>query len=83
MSTKLSYFEEKIGIIGLGYVGLPLALAFSKMHKVVGYDILVFMVAHEEFKENSLSKYRHLIFEHSIIMDPLSLFPRDQVCLQL
>ena len=29
----------KIGIIGLGYVGLPLVLAFSKYFKVVGFDI--------------------------------------------
>tara|TARA_B100001939_G_C16935557_1_gene615870 strand:- start:1051 stop:2319 length:1269 start_codon:yes stop_codon:yes gene_type:complete len=28
-----------IAIIGLGYVGLPLALAFSKKNKVVGFDI--------------------------------------------
>jgi len=31
--------EHKISIIGLGYVGLPLALAFSEYYKVVGYDI--------------------------------------------
>ncbi len=29
----------KIGIIGLGYVGLPLAVAFSKKYPVVGFDI--------------------------------------------
>ena len=29
----------KIGIIGLGYVGLPVSTAFSKKYKVVGYDI--------------------------------------------
>lgn len=29
----------KIGIIGLGYVGLPLAVAFSKKFSVVGFDI--------------------------------------------
>lgn len=29
----------KIGVIGLGYVGLPLAIAFSKHYNVVGYDI--------------------------------------------
>ncbi len=29
----------KIAIIGLGYVGLPLALAFSKKFDVVGFDI--------------------------------------------
>ena len=31
--------EYKIAIIGLGYVGLPLALAFSEYYKVVGYDV--------------------------------------------
>ena len=32
--------EKKIGIavIGLGYVGLPLAVAFSKKFQVIGYD---------------------------------------------
>ena len=28
----------KIGIIGLGYVGLPLAIEFGKKFKVIGYD---------------------------------------------
>jgi len=31
--------EAKIGIIGLGYVGLPIALAFAKKASVVGFDI--------------------------------------------
>jgi len=31
--------EYKIAIVGLGYVGLPLAIAFSKFFKVVGFDI--------------------------------------------
>jgi UDP-N-acetyl-D-galactosamine dehydrogenase len=30
---------EKIGIIGLGYVGLPLAVEFGKIMNVVGFDI--------------------------------------------
>lgn len=30
---------EKIGIIGLGYVGLPLAVEFGKVMDVVGFDI--------------------------------------------
>ena len=28
-----------IGIVGLGYVGLPLACLFAKQHQVIGYDI--------------------------------------------
>ena len=30
---------SKIAIIGLGYVGLPLAYEFSKIHDCTGYDI--------------------------------------------
>ncbi|MDP3353745.1 MAG: nucleotide sugar dehydrogenase [Flavobacteriaceae bacterium] len=29
----------KVGIIGLGYVGLPLAVEFAKKYKVIGFDI--------------------------------------------
>jgi UDP-N-acetyl-D-galactosamine dehydrogenase len=31
--------KEKIAVIGLGYVGLPIALAFAKKVKVIGFDI--------------------------------------------
>uniref|UniRef100_UPI00404756FE nucleotide sugar dehydrogenase n=1 Tax=Algoriphagus sp. TaxID=1872435 RepID=UPI00404756FE len=31
--------EAKIAVIGLGYVGLPLAVAFAEKYKTVGYDI--------------------------------------------
>ncbi len=31
--------KTKIGIIGLGYVGLPLALEFAKKHITIGFDI--------------------------------------------
>ncbi|MEK3658378.1 nucleotide sugar dehydrogenase [Paenibacillus sp. FSL F4-0236] len=31
--------EEKISIIGLGYVGMPLAIAFAKVADVIGFDI--------------------------------------------
>jgi UDP-N-acetyl-D-galactosamine dehydrogenase len=31
--------DTKIAIIGLGYVGLPLAVEFAKKYSVVGYDI--------------------------------------------
>ena len=30
---------KKIAVIGLGYVGLPLAVEFGKTHQVVGFDI--------------------------------------------
>ena len=31
--------NKVIGIVGLGYVGLPLAIEFAKKYKVVGFDI--------------------------------------------
>jgi len=31
--------DKKIAIIGLGYVGLPLAVAFAAKYKVIGFDI--------------------------------------------
>ncbi len=31
--------RQKIGVIGLGYVGLPLACLFSERHDVIGFDI--------------------------------------------
>lgn len=31
--------EKKISLVGLGYVGMPIAVAFSKKVKVVGFDL--------------------------------------------
>ena len=31
--------EDKLAVIGLGYVGLPIALEFARKIKVVGFDI--------------------------------------------
>ncbi|MEI8079530.1 MAG: nucleotide sugar dehydrogenase [bacterium] len=31
--------QERIGVVGLGYVGLPLAVAFGQLGPVVGFDI--------------------------------------------
>lgn len=39
MYNKIFKKEAKIALIGLGYVGLPIALAFAKKIKVIGFDI--------------------------------------------
>lgn len=36
---KLVKGEEKLSLVGLGYVGMPIAVAFSKKLKVVGFDL--------------------------------------------
>ncbi len=39
MYDKLKSKDAILAVIGLGYVGLPIALAFSKKIKVIGFDI--------------------------------------------
>ena len=36
---KLLSGEEKLSLVGLGYVGMPIAVAFAKKIKVVGFDL--------------------------------------------
>ena len=36
---KLVSGEEKLSLVGLGYVGMPIAVAFAKKIKVIGYDL--------------------------------------------
>ncbi len=38
-SKSLKNSDIKIGVIGLGYVGLPLAVEFGRYYSVVGFDI--------------------------------------------
>jgi UDP-N-acetyl-D-galactosamine dehydrogenase len=35
----MNLLTKKIGIVGLGYVGLPLAVAFAKNQEVIGFDL--------------------------------------------
>ncbi|GAB3020424.1 nucleotide sugar dehydrogenase [Niabella terrae] len=39
MFKELESKQEKLAVIGLGYVGLPIALAFAKKISVIGFDI--------------------------------------------
>src|SRR6476469_2386869 len=39
MYQELVYKKEKLAVIGLGYVGLPIALEFAKKLSVIGFDI--------------------------------------------
>jgi UDP-N-acetyl-D-galactosamine dehydrogenase len=46
--TLRSLSDTRIGIIGLGYVGLPLAVEFGKRYSTVGFDIKTDRVAELE-----------------------------------
>ena len=39
MYSELIDKKKKLAVIGLGYVGLPIALAFARKLKVIGFDI--------------------------------------------
>ena len=59
-----------IGVVGLGYVGLPLAVEFGKIRKTVGFDLSPDKIAHYaqmtdpsgELSSQELSEARHLSF---------------------
>ena len=36
---KILSGEEKLSLVGLGYVGMPIAVAFARKIKVVGFDL--------------------------------------------
>ena len=55
--------NKKLGVIGLGYVGLPLAIEFSKKREVIGFDL-------NKDKIKDLKKLNKLKFK---ICDDLSL----------
>jgi UDP-N-acetyl-D-glucosamine/UDP-N-acetyl-D-galactosamine dehydrogenase len=69
MVSKTSVIEKIICIVGLGYVGLPLAEEFSKHFKVIGFDI-------NEKKIKTLSQ-RYSKFE--ITSNPLKIKEADVV----
>ncbi|MFM8740612.1 MAG: nucleotide sugar dehydrogenase [Cytophagales bacterium] len=65
---------EKIGIIGLGYVGLPLAVEFGKKTSVVGFDINQARITELkagfdrtlEVDKNELQQAKHLSYSANI-----------------
>ncbi|BES70790.1 Vi polysaccharide biosynthesis UDP-N-acetylglucosamine C-6 dehydrogenase TviB [Marinobacter nanhaiticus D15-8W] len=65
---------KKIGIIGLGYVGLPLAVAFGEKREVVGFDINGKRIVElkqgvdftREVSKEELAESRHLSFTDSL-----------------
>jgi len=64
LSDKLINRDEKIAIIGLGYVGIPLAVAFSKKIETIGFDvdkekIQAYRQGHDPTKEVGDDKIRN------------------------
>ena len=70
---KKKYKEIKLAIIGLGYVGLPLALEFAKKRKVIGFDtnhlrikeLIAGVDKNLEFSKKELQKSTNLKFTNN------------------
>jgi UDP-N-acetyl-D-galactosamine dehydrogenase len=71
---KISSRDLKLAVVGLGYVGLPLAVEFSKKRTVVGFDVNKRRVnelnsgidRNLEFKRKQLNKIKKLKFTSNI-----------------
>lgn len=65
--NKLLSKEEKIAVIGLGYVGLPIALEFAKKLSVIGFDISESRVEMMKNHEDPSEELESSAFENSDI----------------
>lgn len=66
--------SHRIAVIGLGYVGLPLAMEFAKLYPVVGFDIdearIAQLSAGEDLtREANLDELRRLISDEAVVKD--------------
>jgi len=69
MVPKTKIKEKTVCIVGLGYVGLPLAEAFSKHFRVIGFDI-------DEKKINELNQKK---YNFELTLDPSRIKKADFV----
>ena len=74
LKNKLLRKECKICVIGLGYVGLPVAVSFSKKYQVIGYDIDITRIKdlkrsfdkNDSIKKNNLKYLKKIKFTEKI-----------------
>ena len=67
--------KKKIAIVGLGYVGLPLAVEFRKHRKVIGFDIDLKRIQElqdnidksQEISSQELKNTKNILFSNSLI----------------
>ncbi len=45
MNERMDSQTETVAVVGLGYVGLPLAVAFGRKRRTIGYDLSVDKIA--------------------------------------
>ncbi|MBP6185747.1 MAG: nucleotide sugar dehydrogenase [Saprospiraceae bacterium] len=68
MFDALCRKEKSIAVIGLGYVGLPVALAFARKFRVIGFDINADRVAMMQQGTDPSKELDKAAFEHADIL---------------
>ncbi len=64
----MSHMKDKtVSVVGLGYVGLPLADAFSKHLKVIGFDVDRAKI--EELNKNFFAKQKPLLKRNKVNLE--------------
>ena len=62
--------KKKIAVVGLGYVGLPLAVEFAKKYEVIGFDISLSRIKELEKNHDSTLEIRDAVI--SLVRDNLN-----------
>ena len=77
---KITTKQEKVSIIGLGYVGMPLAVAFAKKADVIGFEGVRgrFPVTHHKDKIRfglfcCLAYIKHLFWIIILVVIPITI----------
>ena len=78
----MNFKNIKIGILGMGYVGLPLAVEFSKNFKTLGFDINATRIKQlkngvDETKE--ILKKDLIKAKNQVINVDLKIYPDQQI----
>ncbi len=82
--NKISHDEEIVGIIGLGYVGLPLAVNFAEAGvKVIGFDKSIEKVNKINHGDNYIKDIRDAVLREvvdKVTLEATTDFSRMKVC---
>lgn len=77
MTAQAKHLPDRIGVVGLGYVGLALATAFGRVHPTVGFDI-----DQGRIRELQAGYDRNLEFSADEVQAPFLEFTSDPAALR-
>lgn len=72
--------DKKIAVIGLGYVGLPLAVEFGKKFPTIGFDINTTRVDQLQKGEDVTLEVEDELLKEVVVQDPVSVKDKALYC---